>query len=830
MISFRFIVLIFLFLLLGLKIRFWNKSRPDTPYLDAAIFFWVILIFFFFDAVIEKKYLIPGDILLNFYPWKALAEGQIPHNPLLSDITGCVYPWMAAIKKSLLQFDFPLWNPYAYSGSPLAGNQVSAAFHPFNLLLYFMPVPDAATLFPFLRLFIAGMGGFALLKSWKLSSSASLLGSTLFCFCGVHISWLSNYPEISVTMLIPWIFLSIDKIACQGSMKWWVVLVLLSVVQFLGGHCETSFHLYAWAIPFFFFSLYRGKTQNSIDMKIMLSRTGLFVLAGIFSLGISAFQLFPFLEYLPLSTRMQAISAMDANLFLGLDFFKVFTTVTATLLTPDFFGNPVAGNYWGDFNFIEQNTHITVTGLFFALMAFTRNKSENTTNSIKHFFLWAGLIAFLIAVRTPGLFDFIVSFPLFKQNSNHRLIIIFSFAFSILAAFAANDIQAFGLSSKKKFYMIAAGFLVMAFLLSGFDVSALTREQFQYRWAHVCYFLLFLSACFLLFYFCARHRVIRRHIPIMATGLVLIEVFVWGANFNTFVTRENIFPSTPLTDFIQSRQGIFRVASPSGVLPTGTEQMFEFDSITGLDPMKSHTYERIYSRMTGKYNSIHTGAIHSFDSPWINFLNVRYVAAPPGTKKEQLNNKDLVLVYQGRDGVVFKNPNAFERVFRVDKIVAAADSEQAFELVQQNEDLLDRIAVVEGDHKLFDHQSLDSGTIGSRHPKILEKKNNYMRLDFKGLPQGFYVAGKQYYPGWKLKIDGRPARVVRTNYAFMGFGVPEDTNIVELYYDPLSFKAGLWVSTIFSGFLFLWMGLWNKFRTKRLNHRGYDRGKIDLDN
>ncbi len=815
MISFRFIVIFCFVLLLGLKVCFRRKSLSNfffiTSYLDVAIFFWIVLLLFFFDALVSKKYMVPGDILYNFYPWKALSQGRLPHNPLLSDITGCVYPWMVSIKKSMLQFTAPLWNQYSYSGCPLAANQVSAAFHPFNLFFYFMSVPDAATLFPFLRLFIAAMGGFALLRSWKLSIGSAILGSTMFCFCGVHISWLSNYPEVSVTMLIPWIFLSIDQIAVFGSIRWLVVFILLSVLQFLGGHCETSFHLYAWAIPFFFFRLGREKFLNRINSKVLLSRMGMIIFAGILSLGLSGFQLLPFLEYLPLSTRMHAIASRNANLFIGLNFFKVFTTISATLISPDFFGNPVSGNYWGAFNYIEQNSYITVTGLFLALMAFGRNKKiDDDTEFIKYFFILGGLFAYLIAVRTPGLFDFIVSLPLFKQNSNHRLIIIFSFAFSILAAFGVNDIQAFGIPDKKKLVLIAAGFLLAAFLLFRSDAASLTLSELKYRWIYIRRFLVFLFIIFLLLYLAADYSGARRYIPALATCLILIEVFSWGWNFNTFVKRKDIFPSTPLIHFIQSRQGTFRVSAPPGTLPVGTEQVFEFDSITGLDPMKSCSYERIFSMITGKYDSIYSWNPKSFNSPWINFLNVRYIAAPPGTTKEKLDNENLVKVYSARDGVIFKNPKAFARIFRVNKVLTATNSVEVLELVKKYENMLAHIAIIEDKNKFTEDSSNGCKILcGASHPEVLREKSNYIRIHFKGSPGGMYVMSEQYYPGWHLKIDGKPAKVFRTDYAFMGFWVPDNTSIVELYYDPMSFRIGCWISLIF-GFGLVCFVLFNK--------------------
>ncbi len=799
MMSFQFMVVGLWLIMLAVSIKR-QMARHGLPsgqtdlYLNAAFLFWTILGFFFMDALVNDTCLVPGDILYNYYPWKAAPDSVPPHNPLLSDIPGCVYPWMAGIQKSFRALELPLWNPYAYSGSPFAGNQVSAVFHPFNLFLFVMPLADAATWFPFLRLFIAAMGMFSLLISWRISRWASIFGAILYALCGVHISWLANYPEVSVTMLIPWIVISLDQIALRGSHRWWLIFIGLSVIQFLGGHCETSFHVYAWATPFFFIRLFQRHKKKG--PAIFFSRTGLFVSACIFSLGISAFQLLPFLEYLPLSTRMHEIATRGSNLFTGLDFISVFVTVTSTLISPDFYGSPVTGNYWGAFNFIEQNTHITVTGLFFAIMAVVGKIKNQETRFLKFIFLWGGLTAYLIAVRTPGLFDFVVSLPLFKQNSNHRLIIIFSFAFSILAAFEAHEVQTSGYRPICKSILVAGSILLSAMALHHVDVTELTTEQLHHRWRHLYIFFVFGGLGLLLYLISILFVPIKKYLPLAATGLILIETFTWGGNFNPFIARNNIFPSMPLIDFIKSQEGLFRVAAFSNAMPSGTEQFFHIDSISGLDPMKTYGYEKIYSQISGKYNSIYTGHIPAFSSPWINFLNVRYVVAPPGTSAEDLGNSQLQPVYHGFDGEVYYNPNAFERIFRVKKCMTAKNDTSALKLLSQNLHQLDKVAIIEGKNTLCINAALSSDLTTEVRPRLLKRTNHTMLFDFNGVPGGFYVAGLQFYPGWKLDIDGRKGAILKTNSTFMGFQIPENTSLIKLYYSPMSFKLGVSVSVL----------------------------------
>ncbi len=48
-----------------------------------------------------------------------------------------------------------------------------------------------------------------------------------------------------------------------------------------------------------------------------------------------------------------------------------------------------------------------------------------------------------------------------------------------------------------------------------------------------------------------------------------------------------------------------------------------------------------------------------------------------------------------------------------------------------------------------------------------------------------------WYPGWKVKLDGKPVGLYRADYLFMGVQVPKGDHRIELYFESMSFLAGL---------------------------------------
>jgi hypothetical protein len=52
------------------------------------------------------------------------------------------------------------------------------------------------------------------------------------------------------------------------------------------------------------------------------------------------------------------------------------------------------------------------------------------------------------------------------------------------------------------------------------------------------------------------------------------------------------------------------------------------------------------------------------------------------------------------------------------------------------------------------------------------------------------------YPGWRVYVDGRRARMLTSDYVFRAAAVPAGRHRVSFRYEPASFRLGLFVSLI----------------------------------
>ncbi|MCE9593157.1 MAG: YfhO family protein [Planctomycetes bacterium] len=75
--------------------------------------------------------------------------------------------------------------------------------------------------------------------------------------------------------------------------------------------------------------------------------------------------------------------------------------------------------------------------------------------------------------------------------------------------------------------------------------------------------------------------------------------------------------------------------------------------------------------------------------------------------------------------------------------------------------------------------------------RVLERNATSVRLEVERDEPGWLVACQTYFPGWKATVDGREARVICANHAFSGVEVPAGKSVVELRYEPESFRRGL---------------------------------------
>jgi hypothetical protein len=163
---------------------------------------------------------------------------------------------------------------------------------------------------------------------------------------------------------------------------------------------------------------------------------------------------------------------------------------------------------------------------------------------------------------------------------------------------------------------------------------------------------------------------------------------------------------------------------------------------------------------------------------------------------------------------VFENQRARPRAWIVPEVVGMADAD-ALETIRRSQgpdgrrfDPVQTALVDPADVRgvrLLDRRSLggggqpDQATATPARPAsatVDHVENGRIRIRASTSSGGFLVLSETFYPGWQARINGRPARVYRTNVALQGVVVPAGDTTVEFEFAPRSLRVGATLSLI----------------------------------
>jgi hypothetical protein len=89
----------------------------------------------------------------------------------------------------------------------------------------------------------------------------------------------------------------------------------------------------------------------------------------------------------------------------------------------------------------------------------------------------------------------------------------------------------------------------------------------------------------------------------------------------------------------------------------------------------------------------------------------------------------------------------------------------------------------------------------------IEVHPNKVELRVKSSEPAILVLSELYFPGWNAVVNGRPAEILRADYALRAVAVPAGENSVSFNYRPRSFTVGIAISLIsllLCGVILLW--------------------------
>jgi hypothetical protein len=184
-------------------------------------------------------------------------------------------------------------------------------------------------------------------------------------------------------------------------------------------------------------------------------------------------------------------------------------------------------------------------------------------------------------------------------------------------------------------------------------------------------------------------------------------------------------------------------------------------------------------------------------SSLLDMLNVRYIivarSIPPDRPDALVIAAGRQVVYQDAEVMVYENPDAFDRAWIVHDVRPNNDGEG---LRQIANGWVDSHTVAFVDGELPPVILPESALVGTESVTITHYDDDELSASVVAASPGMVVFSEVYAEGWKAYVDGQETEILRTNQALRGVPVPPGEHTIEMRYDPIELKAGLWMTSL----------------------------------
>ncbi|MBI5701644.1 YfhO family protein [Candidatus Saganbacteria bacterium] len=747
------------------------------------IAFFIVTAVFFFRFLDGAEVFAFKDLSRYFYPLRHLMVDQVRSGHL------------------------PLWNPYVFCGMPLLATLQTCFFYPLSIIYYLLPFDLAFNYYIVIHYFLAACFMYLLMKHYKASNVSAFFSGIIFAFSGYLLSVANMNTSLSSVIWLPLVILFWDKAInppplilpldkgemsrrdSGGVLNFGFLISVLSLM-FLGGE-PTIIYMTLWLMLFY------GLSFSKDYFKVIKT----LIIAGLITIGVVSIQFIPFAELVLHSDRttltqfslvsMRSLPPREIVNFI-LPFFY------GNLLRPGSYVESILGNHNQDWLI---STYIGFIPLMFAFIGILNKGGKSK------FYLASAAFSILMAFGsytplyhllyciTPGIS--MIRFPV-------KYLFIAFFSVSILSGFGFEYVkQKF---QDKKWLFNASIILGAAFILLSFGYFALIKGQsrimlYYYTkhkslppfiieqillnikfnlvsFSNLC-LVVFLSA--FSFYAAYKGFLRKSFFFLLIIGVCLLDLFSVNSSLN-FPCDKSVYEKiTPNIKLLAADPGIFRFYySPS--FEAFNRMVYGVDFDKGLIESK----DRLVANKMMPYK---LSDFYGYES--ILLSDYRNYAV--SSWKDLLSKDRRVLDSLNIKYIIEKNPLDFPNL----KLLNRTEYFFGRAYLHENLEYLPRAFAA-------DSPDFISGKgINASAAKILEYKDQSLKVRTSSKKPAYLLLSDTYYPGWKATVDGKEAEIKKARPIFRAVKIPAGEHIVRFYYDPFSLKLGALVSLIaISGLIF----------------------------
>ncbi len=728
----------------------------------------------------RRPWLVPVVLaLLTIVLLKPVIIPSGPNQALDSnDLPAQFYPLYTYVHQTLQSGDLPLWNPHQFIGHPVAGNPQIALFYPATWLTWLIGVERGLNLSLAFHTWFAAWGMARLARRFGSSYVGALLAGIIYAMSGFAGAryFAGHYTLLIVFAWIPWIMTAYRYALDRGTWRSTLPGIAALGLAILAGHPPMLVYLglclvalWAWHI---------AQADDALRAGWEAGRLLISMVIGGAILG--AALILPAAELTGLSSR-----GGNANDLAFINSFALPPAQVIGLALPNFFGNPKTGPssypYWGADFFQEFAAYAGLFPLLAIPLAFRLQQRRRES----WFFIGLAALGLILSIGVEGallpiLVRWVPGFGLFRSPGRSLYFTMFGMA---------------GLT---------------ALLITALQVSTPDERREILRpairlWLPVALAITFIGALFFAGWYASASHV--EPMPIRAfaissslaeAGLILLGVWVvlwlwaspdpkalrWAALATVaLVTLDAWHVAIPILSVGEVREPS-SWAGARATIPTGADSRLigsggseNLASVTGhlnvqgYDPLVIETYRKLQA----------LGDPNDPTSPVNTLLGVKYMMT---TKPYDKPNFELIGITD--NNFYYRRKDAFPRAWIAKNVVVEPNDDVVRERIASGKENLQDTVFVE--------RPLDRPSKGGT-AAITDYRPNDVTIKTGG-DGGPLILSDQYYPGWRVTVDGQPAEIIRADTAFRAVCVPSGEHTVRFEYRPISLYVGLAISAI----------------------------------
>lgn len=709
--------------------------------------------------------------------------------------------------------EFPLWQPWNFSGMPTAEafTFISQLYFPAMILGLFFIKGIFAQL---LHLLFAGLGGFILLRSLKQSYLASFLGSAALMMTPFMMTMIvfGHGSQMMTAAYIPWIMWGTIKVMKNPSVHHLGILAILLGFQLQRAHAQIAY--YTWMLVGAYIVFITIVNYND-SIKRQKSFRGLsyFLGAALLGVGIALVIYLPSIEYTPFSVRGGGLSG-------GADYsyatsWSLHPKEVLTFILPSAFGFG-GQTYWGFMPFTDFPNYFGILILLLAVYGIVAKRTH-----LSWFFFGTSLLALCISFGKHFGIIYNIFYHYFPYFNKFRvpamILILLQFNMAVLAAMGLDSLTELKEKIIPRWFWILSGALgvwcLILVLGSGTLETFLQQHFSQPRtrdpntirainklrleiWNQDAWLLLFWTGLGLgAVYLWIQRRINKQSFLLIVVAAALIDLTVvdWriihpspqsGRSAATMSKKSirRYFEPDPVINYLNKQKEDYRIYPVGNLFGESRFRAFGIESVGGYHPAKLKITNEFIQK---------TQNISSF--PLMKMMNVHYLISQQPIRFPAIEEVFSGKMRSGRGVInttIYQLKDTLSRAWFV-KRVESKKEDQLWRMINESNFQPDSIAYIQLDD--MDVARAYTKGVVENIAQSIHKTELIVHCD----SEGFLVVSEIYFPlRWQCTIDGEPVETIKTNQLIRGVVIPAGDHKVEFNYDKSSYNTGKNLSII----------------------------------